>query len=625
MKSESHQDGKPAAGSSPKSGRSGCGCAIVALLGLLLLFCLFLAGTPATMKTVERTKNQGKLARLAMRSEDVDVRNAAVGKLQNQAILAKIAMEDDNIGIRYAAIANLKDQALLARVARTVYVRKDVFKNGIRYVETENEVFFRKAAVLNLNDPALLAQIAVEGGDRDVDGRMAAVEKLEDQALLAGIAVEAEYADVRKSAIDKLIDQKLLTRIALEDRNCACHRAAVRRLNDQALLARIALEYQNDSCCLAAVERLSAPALLAKVAIEAGAHRSESDVCVPGFRFGSDHEIELEHERKRGSVRAAAVNKLADSSLLAKVWAEAECREARADAYRKLNELIPDVGSLRASTEDAHVRLYATLVGKIRESSIPEAHRERWFLNFSEIVPMMFVPSVAEHLGTVKDFQINWFPRSAEYTHGMIRGEEVKLSISFTEEGRALQHYWATSFPPFVHYTKGDAPKWLSAWVDASAFYAENLLHLPKSAHARIAQESKCREVREAAAAAAMSDQSLLATTALEARSTGVREIAVRKLEDQAALARVAVGMRYLDWSLRKVVVNKLEDQAALAKVAVQDESDDIRHSAVMKLKDEGLLARIAEEDKELAVRHAAKNRVGELRTASQPGHEVFP
>ena len=604
---------------------------------------------------VKVTVDQSRLARIAMTSEDEAVRKVAVKKLTDQPLLAKIAMEDDDIGIRYAAIDNLKDQALLARVARTVYVRDDVVKNGIRYGETENEVFFRKAAVVNLSDQTLLAQIAVEGGDSDVGGRLAAVEKLEDQALLARIAVEAEYADVRRSAIDKLSDQKLLTRIALEDRSCPCHMAAVRRLSDQALLARIALDYQNGSCCLAAVERLSDPVLLAKVAIEAGTHQSESNVCVSSFRVGSDHEIELEHERKRGGVRAAAVDKLSDQpllakvamenmaadssvrisavqklsdpTLLAKVSVEADCRDTRASAYRKLHELFPDINALRASTEDAQTRLYTTIVGNIQKSKIPEEHRERWYLNLSEIVPILFVPAVVDQLGSLKDFQIEWKPCSAQYSTGVIRGEEVTLSVNLSKEGSPLRHVWWTDFPYGITYTN-EPPKWLSAAVSSSAFYSEHLLRLPQSAHERIAQESKGGEVREAAAVAALSDQNLLAKTALEARSTGVRKIAVQKLEDQAALAKVAVGMRYLDWSLREVVVKKLEDQAALAKVAVQDESGDIRYAAVRKLKDEELLTRIAEEDKDLVVRHAAKERLDtrvEMRNETQSKERKNP
>jgi len=44
---------------------------------------------------------------------------------------------------------------------------------------------------------------------------------------------------------------------------------------------------------------------------------------------------------------------------------------------------------------------------------------------------------------------------------------------------------------------------------------------------------------------------------------------AIRKLKDQASLARVAIETR--DWNVRQVAVARLTDQALLAKIAAED------------------------------------------------------
>jgi hypothetical protein len=113
--------------------------------------------------------------------------------------------------------------------------------------------------------------------------------------------------------------------------------------------------------------------------------------------------------------------------------------------------------------------------------------------------------------------------------------------------------------------------------------------------------------VREAALNK-LTDQALLARTAVEGKDSDVREAALDKLTDQALLARTAV--EHKDYSVRQTAVAKLTDQALLAKIAIKDKDRYVRDDAVAKLTDQALLAKIAVEDENGDVREAAVDKL---------------
>jgi hypothetical protein len=117
-----------------------------------------------------------------------------------------------------------------------------------------------------------------------------------------------------------------------------------------------------------------------------------------------------------------------------------------------------------------------------------------------------------------------------------------------------------------------------------------------------------CRDLE--AAVRKLTDQALLAKVAVEATDADARAVAVGELTDQAVLAKIAVEDK--DWYVRKVAVGKLTDKAVLAKIAVEDLNSDIRQAAVgnWNLNDQALLTKIAVEDKSAYVGRAA---VGKL------------
>ena len=119
----------------------------------------------------------------------------------------------------------------------------------------------------------------------------------------------------------------------------------------------------------------------------------------------------------------------------------------------------------------------------------------------------------------------------------------------------------------------------------------------------KIAVEDNSTSVR-ATAVYNLTDQALLVKFAVEDKDTDVRAVAVQKLTDQMLLAKVAVEAK--DSDTGKAAVEKLTDQAPLAKVAVGSRNLEVRKAAVEKLTNQALLARIAVEDKNPVIRAVA-------------------
>jgi hypothetical protein len=112
---------------------------------------------------------------------------------------------------------------------------------------------------------------------------------------------------------------------------------------------------------------------------------------------------------------------------------------------------------------------------------------------------------------------------------------------------------------------------------------------------ARVALEDKNEDARRVAVSK-LTDQTVLVRVVLEDKDGGTRRLAVGKLTDQTVLARVALEGR--DETARRVAVGKLTDQTVLARVALEDKDRDARKAAIDRLTNETVLAKIAVEDK---------------------------
>jgi hypothetical protein len=131
---------------------------------------------------IQKLPDQGPLAKVAIEAKDWQLRQVAAARLTDQALLAKIAVESEDANVRNIAVGRLTDQALLTKIA----------------VE-EKDPHLRRAAVTGLTDQAKLAKIAIE--DHDLYVRLRAVENLNDQALLAKVAEKGGDKFVRTMAI----------------------------------------------------------------------------------------------------------------------------------------------------------------------------------------------------------------------------------------------------------------------------------------------------------------------------------------------------------------------------------------------------------------------------------------
>jgi hypothetical protein len=113
-------------------------------------------------------------------------------------------------------------------------------------------------------------------------------------------------------------------------------------------------------------------------------------------------------------------------------------------------------------------------------------------------------------------------------------------------------------------------------------------------------------------------DQELLARVATSDKAPGVRLVAALKLEDQALAQRVYGDLAGTEgwgrWHWGEIAVRKLDDQALLARIAVSDPSQSIREAAIWRLEDQALLERIARNDPAWSVRRAAEDRLKDLR-----------
>jgi hypothetical protein len=149
---------------------------------------------------------------------------------------------------------------------------------------------------------------------------------------------------------------------------------------------------------------------------------------------------------------------------------------------------------------------------------------------------------------------------------------------------------------------------------------------------ARIALEDDSKDgiVREAAIGK-LTDPDLLARIARGDESYGkglspevflhLRTVAVRRVEDQAVMAQVALEGAPADTArdasiqvdartLRMTAVDRLTDQTLLAKVALEGKAGDARKAAEQKLTDPASLGMVMRDDKDTDLRDAAKAKL---------------
>ncbi len=303
------------------------------------------AGEPS-LQTVARTRNQAKLARIAMTAQQWDVRQAAATKLSDQQLLFQIAMESKERTIRQTAATKLIDQALLAKYfARTEDYWDE--REGVRRLTNETQ---RAQFVLELNEIGAKKWINYNSNKRDLLKDI--IARLTNQVLLEKLAVDAQPELGGYAAAAGLTDQKRLARLAFDDKACQIRGVVVRKLNDQVLLAKIAMEVQDTKDDRAvrigrqAADKLTNEVLLAEMGMW---------VRPEWTRKVTDQALLARIAMKSAydEVREVAVEQLATQASLAKLAIEASDDYVRHKAADKLTDqaLLAQVAVAATDTE----------------------------------------------------------------------------------------------------------------------------------------------------------------------------------------------------------------------------------------------------------------------------------
>lgn len=413
-------------------------------------------------------------------SKDPTVRARAVEKVKDDGILAKVAISDRDADVRVAAIRRLADQALLAKLAAEA-----------------TDGYIGVNAVMGLRNQVGLANIALHGNDQNT--RCEAIKKLTDQIALAKIAAEAEgngwYA-VRQAALGKVTDQTVLAKAAFNDKEDAWIRCvAVRNLTDQELLTKLALGDKNIEIRRAAVnDRLTDQALLAKIAIaEIADGTSDSFDWINERLTGEDGEERLD----MGSPRRKAVQRVTNQSLLVKLAIEAEDQVVRSTAYLKIDSANAST-EMPGATGNSFLRPYETALLQIPSAceSIPEKHRDRLRGAMLGMPRPVLDALVVSELGEVKEIKTTWEPRRVQYTGPSIEGEEFTVAIKLSKTDRVVFQRWTTEFPRSAPYHE----VWKPAMISPADVARAVCRLLPKATLTKISTGSKDGVLRCAAA-----------------------------------------------------------------------------------------------------------------------------
>jgi hypothetical protein len=126
--------------------------------------------------------------------------------------------------------------------------------------------------------------------------------------------------------------------------------------------------------------------------------------------------------------------------------------------------------------------------------------------------------------------------------------------------------------------------------------------------------QNACKELDDAVRK--LTDQAPLARVAVEAQGWEARTVAVARLTDQTWLTKIAGESK--DANVRRIAVGKLTNQAMLAKIGAADQDREVRRAAVGNLTDQALLAKIALKDQDFYIRLKAVKRLTDQAMLTQ-------
>ncbi|MEM7167914.1 MAG: hypothetical protein AAF581_20850, partial [Planctomycetota bacterium] len=207
--------------------------------------------------------SQPLLERAALLARNSMVRRAAVARLDDQSVLLSIAMTDEVRSVRHTAIDGIDDSGLLVELAlsgatpqdRSRAARRVTGPLHLQALALAGASGIRNAAIRKVRDPFILGLVATTDGDRSV--RRAAVLQMTDEGMLFEVAQQDEDRYVRRKAAQRLTSEELLVRLIpkLEDRDERI--AIVHRINAPDLLRQLSVTEGDQVVRVTAIGRIS--------------------------------------------------------------------------------------------------------------------------------------------------------------------------------------------------------------------------------------------------------------------------------------------------------------------------------------------------------------------------------
>ncbi len=286
-------------------------------------------------------------------------------------------------------------------------------------------------------------------------------------------------------------------------------------------------------------------------------------------------------------IRLAAVRKIEDQALLAKIAAEDVHLEVREAAVERLTDQAL-LAKIAAGDKGDRARMAA--------------------------VERVFVQSLLEKIvvqgidGDVRNFAAK---RLTDQVQEALVRRALAGDISAVRQltDQTLLAQIATQENAEDHPPPDDLPEelWMLMGNEDRAIRAEGLSKESTEAYRR------AQAIRDAAFER-LTDQALLAKIATQEKPFetcfySVVADAVRRLTDQALLAEIAVA----GTTVSMTATTRVTDQALLAKIATRAKGKDVRKAATQRVAELALLTKIAAEDEDVLVRAAAVGRLAQV------------
>jgi len=320
--------------------------------------------------------DQSALSFIALKDDSI-LAYSVIKKITDQSILKEIAKNAQYEGARTSAIGKLTDKFALADVAKNAryassqsYATSKITDQSLLVEIVNSPAGAHIEAAKRLTDQALLSKLALSNGGGGYDGvRIAAVsaEALTDQALLADIAKNAQdcaksslgcyVCEVRDRAMEKLTEQTFLIDVAKNGKFNLTRKEAADKLIDKATAQKVyadIIENEEDNGSRHH-DGSGSGGPIVDVGIWSGIYArcsamealTDQDELVKIAKSPSDKFKYIKVQYKGSGVqtyrndiecdfRLDAVTKLTDQTLLADVAKNAENRDVREAATKKL-------------------------------------------------------------------------------------------------------------------------------------------------------------------------------------------------------------------------------------------------------------------------------------------------